>query len=122
LSPDELNIFADENMLKAILRNLISNAIKFTHNGGRIDILAKQTEMHTIVTVTDNGIGMDAERINNLFDFTKPNSTPGTEKETGTGLGLLLCKDLIKKHKGEIWVESEKGKGTSFIFSVPFAN
>jgi len=106
-------------MLKAILRNLISNAIKFTHNGGRVDVLAMQTDSQTTISVIDNGTGMSVETINKLFDITKTHTTPGTEKETGTGLGLLLCKELVNKHNGAIWVESETGKGSSFKFSIP---
>ncbi len=119
LNTEELNVIADNNMLRAILRNLISNAIKFTPNGGRIDVHAIQTDLQTTISVSDNGIGMTGETINKLFDITQTHSTPGTEKETGTGLGLLLCKELVNKHNGAIWVESETGKGSSFKFSIP---
>jgi signal transduction histidine kinase len=114
-----LSLFADNNMLKTVLRNLISNAIKFTNKGGEINIYASQTESNTIITVSDNGIGIAPERQGKLFDISQMKSTSGTAKESGTGLGLLLCKDFIEKHGGTIWVESEEGKGSNFKFSIP---
>ncbi len=119
--PTELNLFADENMSKTILRNLISNAIKFTHNGGRINIVAEKNAHNVTITVTDNGIGIEASKINELFDISQMQTTPGTANERGTGLGLLLCKDFTEKHGGKLWVESEIGKGSSFRFTLPLA-
>ncbi len=106
-------------MIRTILRNLISNAIKFTHSDGAIvlDVLKKQHEC--LVSVKDNGVGIHKESIDKLFRIDQNKSTKGTQNESGTGLGLILCKELIEKHNGRIWVESEPGKGSIFYFSVP---
>ena len=106
-------------MIKSLLRNLISNAIKFTPSGGKIAILAVEKQNEIIVSVSDNGIGISKAGINNLFSIGHSYSTPGTNKEKGTGLGLILCQEYIKKNNGKIWVESEPGKGTTFYFSIP---
>jgi two-component system sensor histidine kinase/response regulator len=120
VSPNnDFEIFADVNMLKTILRNLVSNAIKFTHKGGKIDILAEKDNSSVIVSVSDNGVGMDQETMAKLFDTSQNHSTNGTESEKGTGLGLLLCKEFVEKHGGKIWVESELGKGSAFKFTLP---
>ena len=113
------SFFADKAMINTILRNLISNAIKFTKVGGEIIISAEQTLNDLVVSVSDNGIGMDEETTSKLFRIDQNQSTLGTEKEKGTGLGLLLCKEFIEKHSGRIWVESEPGKGSKFHFSIP---
>jgi PAS domain S-box-containing protein len=112
-------IQADEDMLKVVLRNLVSNAIKFTNPGGHIFINRELTPSLLTVTVSDNGVGIAADRINNLFDISKIATTPGTENEKGTGLGLLLCKEFVEKHGGRIWVESIEGKGSDFKFTIP---
>jgi signal transduction histidine kinase len=106
-------------MLKVVLRNLVSNAIKFTNPGGHIFINRELTPSLLTVTVSDNGVGIAADRINNLFDISKIATTPGTENEKGTGLGLLLCKEFVEKHGGRIWVESIEGKGSDFKFTIP---
>ncbi|WP_262888027.1 sensor histidine kinase [Draconibacterium halophilum] len=97
----------------------MSNAIKFSNTGGEISIGAEQKKDELIVYVSDNGIGIKAENINKLFRIDHSESTLGTEKEKGTGLGLLLCKELIEMHGGKIWVESKKDTGSSFKFSLP---
>jgi len=112
-------VFADSNMLKTILRNLVSNAIKFTNPGGQITISAEKMQSNITITVSDNGIGIAPEMVNKLFDITQMHSTSGTAKEKGTGLGLLLCKEFVEKHGGNIWVESELGKGSNFKFTLP---
>lgn len=112
-------IQSDINMLKTILRNLISNAIKFTPKNGKITIYAKKDQENAIITVSDNGVGMSTENQQKLWDISNPFTTKGTEKEEGTGLGLMLCKDFVEKHGGKIWVESELGKGSSFKFTMP---
>ncbi len=106
-------------MFEIILRNLISNALKFTNNGGKIKISANKTISDVIITVSDNGIGVKPEVLNVLFDITKKMTTPGTENEKGTGLGLILCKDFVEKHNGKIWLKSEVGSGSDFKFSIP---
>ncbi len=115
---EDLNVFADINMLKTVLRNLLSNAIKFTNNGGKIDINAYQNQTKVTIAVSDNGIGMSPETVNKLFDISQTYTTKGTADETGTGLGLLLCKEFVEKHGGSISIESELGKGSSFIFTL----
>ena len=114
-------IFADKNMIATVLRNLISNAIKFTNKNGNVVISSgKQSNSNFFeISVKDIGVGIPKNKINNLFRIDKNISTKGTEKETGTGLGLILCKEFVKKHGGEIWVESELGKGSDFKFTIP---
>ena len=115
----ELYANIDIYMFKAILRNLISNAIKFTDNNGKIEISAFHADSKTVIKVTDNGTGMKQETIDKLFSFSPVNSSKGTANESGTGLGLMLCKDFIDKHCGKIWVESTLGLGTTVSFSIP---
>ncbi|MEN8119031.1 MAG: PAS domain S-box protein [Bacteroidota bacterium] len=122
LTNDTIYIQSDKNLLKTILRNLISNAIKFTHKNGRIDISAVNNEDATLVTVSDNGIGMSSEDISKLWNFAKPYTNEGTAKEKGTGLGLVLCKEFVEKHGGKIWAESKEGKGCSFKFTLPLGS
>jgi two-component system, sensor histidine kinase and response regulator len=117
--PNAIPVFADKSIVKTILRNLISNAIKFTNPEGEIIIGAEQRKDELIVSVSDNGIGIKEENINKLFRIDYCYSTLGTNKEKGTGLGLLLCKEFIEMHGGKIWVESKKNKGSIFNFSLP---
>ncbi|MEN6454936.1 MAG: PAS domain S-box protein [Prolixibacteraceae bacterium] len=117
--PPGLVIFADKAMLGTILRNLISNSVKFTKPGGRIIISAVQDIEWTTVTVKDNGIGIKQEVKEKLFRIDESYSTPGTDNEQGTGLGLILCKELAEKHGGTISVESEPGKGSTFYVIIP---
>lgn len=119
IETEKIIVFADSNMLNTILRNLISNAIKFTNNGGNINIYAKQNTSFITISVSDNGIGMDHEVLSKLFNITEMYSTIGTANEKGTGLGLLICKEFVEKHGGKIWVESELGKGSEFKFTLP---
>lgn len=119
---ENVMIFSDLNMLKAIIRNIISNAIKFTDPGGRIEISAHNTDDHCIITIKDNGKGMSNNTIKHLWDFSNTNSQIGTSGEKGAGLGLSLSRDFVLKHKGEINIESEIGKGTTFNVSFPNAN
>lgn len=116
---ENINVFADPNMLQAILRNLISNAIKFTPKGGSIAVNSNIRGDMVNVCVSDNGIGIDAKNAKNLFVINRAKSSYGTEGETGTGLGLILCKEFVEKHRGNIWVESQLGSGTSIWFSLP---
>jgi len=117
-SSDDVEVYADENMLKTVLRNLISNAIKFTNVGGNIKIYAFLKQDHVEITISDNGIGMNEKKRKSLFDISSKN-TLGRANENGSGLGLVLCKEFVMKNKGEIWVESEEGKGSSFKFTLP---
>lgn len=110
---------ADFNMLQTVIRNLISNAIKFTNPDGRIIISSKSIKNFVEISIEDNGIGIKKENLVNLFKTGKNLSTKGTANEEGTGLGLILCAEMIKMHKGKIWAESEIGKGTKFIVRIP---
>jgi len=116
---ESFNLKADKDMLQTILRNLCSNAVKFTPDHGNIQINAWRTPKEVFFSVEDSGVGMSKEKQEVLFDITQKTSTPGTNKERGTGLGLILCKEFVEKHGGEIWVESEVNKGSKFIFSLP---
>lgn len=117
---DEIEVYADENVLNTILRNLISNAIKFTSIGGHIRVFTISKEDHVEITISDDGIGMNKEKLKGLFNITSNSTTMGTANEKGSGLGLVLCKEFVEKHKGKIWVESEEGKGSDFKFTLPF--
>lgn len=121
-SSDCVTVFADVNMLKSVLRNLVTNALKFTEAGGHVEVKANLGADGVIVSVVDNGIGMEPEVAADLFDLTKKFSTKGTAGEHGTGIGLLLCKDFVEKHGGQIWVKSTAGLGSTFGFSLPNRN
>lgn len=114
-----LELHADVDMLRTILRNLISNAIKFTHENGQIILRAEQQDTDMIITVSDNGIGMSQEVVSRLWQIAELYTSPGTKGEKGTGLGLMLCKEFVEKHNGRIWVESEVGKGSDFKIALP---
>ncbi len=113
-----LPIFADIDMINTILRNLISNAIKYTSPGGEILISTIENQNEISVSVSDNGVGIPAGIIKKLFQIDQNISTSGTQNEQGTGLGLILCREFIEKHGGKIWVESEEGKGFVFSFVI----
>lgn len=117
--PDQLVAFADVNLLKFTLRNLLNNAIKFTPGGGTIDILANKNHRFIIISVTDSGIGMTQKEIDNLFKIDKVHTKNGTNGESGSGLGIVLCKEFIEKNKGTIDINSQPGKGSSFSFTIP---
>jgi PAS domain S-box-containing protein len=119
---DQMEVFADTNMLNSILRNLVSNSIKYSHPGGRITIDAESKNDWIEFSISDTGTGMNEETRNNLFVINGQISAPGTANETGSGLGLILCKEFVEKHKGTIWVESFKGIGTKIIFRIPQVN
>lgn len=116
---DELMVYADYHMIDTILRNLLSNALKFTESGGNIEISSHTNQNTVEILVSDTGIGIPEQDIAGLFRIDVRHSHPGTAGEKGTGLGLILCKDLVEKNGGEIWVESEIGKGSTFKFSLP---
>jgi len=116
---DDLIAIFDLNLISTVVRNLIANAIKFTSENGTITINVEQNESQTIVSITDNGIGISTERLETFFKDTSFEITLGTNNEKGSGLGLKLCKEFVEQHNGKIWVESEVEKGSSFIFSIP---
>ncbi len=114
-------IFADNNMMTTVVRNLISNAIKFTNEGGRIEVGARRLEDFYEVSVKDSGVGMSEEVRSKVFEIDKSATTLGTAGEKGTGLGLVICKEFVEKNGGSIRVESQIGEGSSFVFTVPAA-
>jgi signal transduction histidine kinase len=111
--------FINRNLLKTVIRNLLTNAIKFTNEGGIVSISSRSNGNLREIHVTDNGVGMCPEKIDQLFKQHKGFTSMGTKSEKGTGLGLTLCKDILEKAGGKIWVESQVGKGSSFKFTVP---
>jgi two-component system, sensor histidine kinase and response regulator len=118
--PDNLYVQADEQMVKTILRNLISNAVKFTRPGGNIFISAEEKDGYIEVMVKDTGKGIPADKLENLFSIDDCNfNTDKLPSERGKGLGLMLCKEFVEMHGGEIRVESIADKGSNFIFSLP---
>ena len=116
---ENLTFLADKNMIITILRNLISNAIKFTNNNGKVEIRTRKKKKQIEFSVSDNGIGITKENLDKLFRIDVSLSTRGTQNEKGSGLGLFLCKDFVEKHNGKICVESEQGKGSIFKFTLP---
>ena len=116
----DVHVYADVEMLKVILRNLISNALKFTRSGGMVIIMTMTKENFAIISVKDTGVGINPENQSKIFamnNFT----TPGTDKEKGTGLGLMLCKDFVDHNHGKIWLDSKLNVGTTFYFSIPLS-
>ncbi|MEI6091387.1 MAG: ATP-binding protein [bacterium] len=120
--PDNIQVFADSNMLQTVFRNLLFNSIKFTKRGGCISLSAKNIGDEMIeISIKDFGIGMNPELMENLFRIDIRTNRKGTEGEPSTGLGLLICKEFIERHGGNLWVESEEGVGSTFYFTLPKA-
>jgi signal transduction histidine kinase/CheY-like chemotaxis protein len=117
--PGDIQVIADKNMINTIVRNLISNAIKFTHRGGKVVISCRLAGKEVYVSVKDNGVGISKENLAKLFRIDSKFSRPGTDKETGTGLGLKLSREFVEKLGGRIWVESSENAGSEFIFTIP---
>ena len=124
--PSKVIAFGDKDMLNTILRNLVSNAIKFSHPGGTVIISAVVQPTELTISVCDTGVGISKARIDKLFQIDQSKSTIGTQNEQGTGLGLILCKEFVEKHLGKIWVESEvenlpagKTGGSTIYFTIP---
>jgi signal transduction histidine kinase len=120
--PGDLEVFADKHMLASTIRNLTTNAVKYTPKGGKVTIAAKLLPGNSVeISVRDTGIGMTPEMVDDLFRLDVESNRSGTENEPSSGLGLLLCKDFVEKHGGKIWVESEEGKGSTFYVTFPIA-
>ncbi|MCK5823584.1 MAG: PAS domain S-box protein, partial [Bacteroidales bacterium] len=115
----DIDVKADKNMLTSVIHNLITNALKFTNRNGKVNLSAFLSENDIKITIEDNGVGMNEETKNKIFGLSTNQSTVGTAGEMGTGLGLVLCKEFVEKNSGKIWVESELGKGSRFIFTIP---
>ncbi|MFA6978324.1 MAG: PAS domain S-box protein [Ignavibacteriaceae bacterium] len=124
LVTDEVNVFADKNLLAQVFGNLLSNALKFTKDGGTISISFAQSDVPRFIEVwvTDSGVGISKENLAKVFDVDAKFTSEGTAGEKGTGLGLSLVQEIVIKHGGKIWVESKVGKGTSFKFTLPKAS
>lgn len=120
--PLSITCKADENMLKTIVRNLMSNAIKFTKAGGNVEVTAYHADKMVEISVIDTGIGISADNIGKLFKIESEISTRGTANEKGTGLGLILCREFVEKHHGSIGVESKTDQGSRFFFTIPDLN
>lgn len=116
--PHFLSLYADKAMISSILRNFISNAIKFTMPGGKVVVTVEEKSKEIIFSVKDTGVGISKERVDDIFKIDHMYSTMGTDNEKGTGMGLTLCKDFVEMHSGKIWVESEEGIGSCFCFSL----
>ncbi|HNX86523.1 MAG TPA: PAS domain-containing sensor histidine kinase [Bacteroidales bacterium] len=119
--PGHIILLADKNMLDTILRNLLSNAIKYTPLKGRVEVTAKSAGQYAEITIRDSGIGISKENLAKLFTIAGKPSSPGTENEKGSGLGLILCREFVEKHQGTIRAESEPGQGSAFTFTIPVA-
>lgn len=116
-----LKIFADHHILQSVIRNILSNALKFTPRNGSVKIEAHADSKNTYVSIADNGIGMDAKMVKNIFQLDVKTNRTGTDDEPSTGLGLILCKEFVEKHNGKIWIESKVNKGSIFHFNFPHA-
>lgn len=117
--PEGTRVYGDPFMLDTVIRNLLANAVKFTHAGGHISLTARLWRRKMEVAVQDSGVGIPPEDISKLFRFDEAYTTLGTQQERGTGLGLVLCKELVEHHGGRIWVESTQGQGSTFKFTLP---
>ncbi len=116
---DAVEVYGDEQMIKLILRNLVTNGIKFTSNGGRVSVLLNGSDGTNEICIEDTGIGISEEKLGKLFKIENVTKSEGTAGEKGTGLGLVLCKEFVERHGGKISVESEVGKGSKFILTLP---
>ncbi|MCF8242010.1 MAG: PAS domain-containing sensor histidine kinase [Melioribacteraceae bacterium] len=115
----DVKVFADRPMIHTVLRNLVSNALKFTNELGLIIISAYERDGNVVVQIKDDGVGMSTEDLKRIFRIDVHHTSIGTGKEKGTGLGLILCKEIVEKNGGKIWVDSKKDSGTTFSFSLP---
>ncbi|MEI7999614.1 MAG: ATP-binding protein [Candidatus Omnitrophota bacterium] len=118
--PEGLTVHTDPNILDGIIRNLTNNAVKFTPKGGKILVTAELHSNNSVeISIKDTGIGMNSHLIDNLFRLDCNTSRKGTEGESSTGMGLIICRDLVKKLGGELHIKSEEGKGSKFMFTIP---
>jgi signal transduction histidine kinase len=124
LSPTEDEIFAygDRDMINSVIRNLVTNALKFTDKDKKVEIKVKPLEEKIAVSIVDEGVGIPPENMDKLFRIDEKFKSTGTAGEKGTGLGLIICREFVEKNGGEIKVESQPGQGTTFSFTIPMAN
>ncbi len=118
IEPDTV-IYADEDMMKTVMGNLVNNAIKFTHEGGEVKVSSKKAGDRVQVQVADNGVGISEDKIDKIFKMDVHKITRGTTEEKGVGLGLVLSKEFTEKNGGKIWVQSEENKGSCFHLEIP---
>jgi signal transduction histidine kinase len=118
-SEEEIAVYADINMFSTVFRNLVANAIKFTHENGKISIKIRKKDNFCEICVIDNGVGISHEDVQKIFRIDSKHKTVGTSGEKGTGLGLVLCKDFVEKNGGQISVKSTVGEGSEFCFTLP---
>ncbi|MBW4359958.1 tetratricopeptide repeat-containing sensor histidine kinase [Flavobacterium taihuense] len=116
-----ISVFADYHILQSVIRNILSNALKFTPKNGTVKIQARENQKNTVISIIDSGVGMDTKMVKNIFQLDAKNNRIGTDGEPSTGLGLILCKEFVVKHGGKIWLESEVNKGSIFYFNFPHA-
>ncbi len=116
---DDIMVFADKHMLQTVLRNLLSNAVKFTDSGGEVTVEAEQSTSGTEITVSDNGVGVEQHTLDQILSKEKTVSTKGTQREAGTGLGLVMCVEMIRRHGGSLSGRSKPGEGSTFVISLP---
>jgi signal transduction histidine kinase len=121
-TPVSGEVFADRKMIETVLRNLISNAIKFTPSGGEVIINSQLNNGQIEISVIDTGVGISPEQMTALFKIDEHQNGTGTDKEMGSGIGLILCREFVNKNNGKIWVTSKRGEGSTFIFSLPIIN
>lgn len=120
--PDDLAVYADDQMLNTIFRNIIFNAVKFTKLGGKITVAAENTNNSSIIKISDDGVGMDKDTVKDLFELEKKNVSKGTAGESGSGLGMILVKEFVDAHKGTIQIDSEPDNGTTITITFPKSN
>lgn len=116
---DDIQAYGDREMINTVLRNLINNAVKFTDNGGSVKVFVHEQDEYIEVQVKDEGVGISPENLQKLFRIDVKFKSKGTKGETGTGLGLILCKEFVEKNGGKIRTESEEGSGSAFFFTIP---
>jgi len=119
LADESVKVFADINSIRTVIRNLLSNAIKFTRDKGLITFFVDEWKDCVEIGINDNGVGINQEILNKIFDISSKHSTVGTNNEKGTGLGLILCREFVEQNHGMISVDSKEGEGTTFRFTLP---
>lgn len=119
--PPEATVYADHHALSTVFRNLLANAIKYTWPGGKVTVSARFAGDREEISITDSGVGIAEDDLEKVFRIDTHHSTPGTDNEKGSGLGLILCREFIEKNNGQIKVRSTRGTGTTFIFTLPHA-
>ena len=116
---EDIWVMTEAGMIETVIRNLLTNGIKFTPENGKIEIKLQKRDEQALICVQDTGAGMSASKQKTLFDLNANQTTPGTQNEKGTGLGLPLTREFVEQHGGQIWVESELEKGSQFYFTLP---